>query len=107
MSEVVYVIATIKAKPGKEAAAEVMFNNLVTETHKEAGCLVYALHRRIDQPGTYYFVEKWASQAALDEHLGSAHIKAALAKQEELLTLLDIGIVSPMGGGDPAKGIAF
>ena len=67
---------------GNYAEAEKLFQTVIAPSHQEEGCVTYTLHRRIDQPGTYYFIEKWRSQVDLDKHLGSAHIKPALARAE-------------------------
>ncbi len=102
-----YVLATVQAKAGMEAATEKMLIGLLSPTHAEAGCVTYALHKRIDRPGTFYFVEQWESQQALDAHLGSAHISAALNRQAELLSVLDIAVIDPIRAGQPAKNFIY
>ena len=97
------VIATIVAKPGKEKDAEAMLKGLLAPTHAEPGCVTYALHRQAGKPGMFYFVEKWKSRQALDAHLSSSHIAQALARKEELLASLDIAVLDPIHGGNPAK----
>lgn len=107
MKNSIYVIATIKAKPGKEAETEALFKGLITPTHAEPGCVRYALHKRVDKPGTLYFVEEWKSQADLDRHLGSAHIQNVVAKKDALIAELEIATVEPLTGGDLSKGCLF
>ncbi len=107
MSIPVHVIATFKAKPGKESEAEKLLQSIIPATHQESGCVTYAFHRRADQPGTYYFIEKWRSQADLDQHLSAPHIKPALARAEELFAVADIGILEPVLAGDSAKNTLF
>lgn len=93
------VIATIRARPGKEKEAEALLKSLLEPTHREPGCVLYALHKRMDAPGTFFFVEKWKSQADLDAHLKSSHIQAALARQAEILELLDIATAQTLSSG--------
>lgn len=69
------VIARSKAKPGREADVERELRRVVGPTHKEAGCLRYAIHRGIDDPSSFLVVERWVSREALDKHLGSAHVQ--------------------------------
>ncbi len=57
---------------------------LVAPTHKEAGCLNYDLHASPEDPAKFLFHENWTSQAHLDAHLQSAHIKALLPRVDEL-----------------------
>jgi quinol monooxygenase YgiN len=89
MSEIV-VVGSFTAKPGKEREAEEAFLALVEPTHGEEGCILYALHRGVDNPERLAFVERWSSRAALDAHLGSPHVQGALSRLPELFD----------GGGD-------
>jgi quinol monooxygenase YgiN len=104
MSEVV-VVGSFKAQPGKEAEAAEAFKALVEPTHGESGCILYALHQGIDDPGRLAFVERWASREELDAHLASAHVAAVLERVEELFgDSADIVVYEPLVGGEPKKG---
>jgi quinol monooxygenase YgiN len=104
MSEVV-VVVTLRAKPGKEEEMAAAFTAGSAETHQEDGCLLYAMHQRVDDPAAFAIVECWASQAHLDAHL-------ALPKVKDLIATLDglaeaqpaFGIYSALLAGDPQKG---
>ena len=99
------VVGSFKAVPGKEAEAVEAFKALVEPTHGEEGCVLYALHRGVDDPGRLAFVERWASRELLDAHLSSAHVKEVLARAEELFgDSADIVVYEPLPGGEPAKG---
>jgi quinol monooxygenase YgiN len=98
------VVATIAAKPGKEDAVESLLKNLILPTHQEEGCLRYALHRSLQDPARFVFVEQWENLTALQAHLGSAHVAAAMIKKDELLSSIDIATYGPMPAGDRAKG---
>ena len=73
------VIANAKVLPAATDAFVAAARACIAETRKEAGCLVYDLHRSVSDPQHFTFVERWESQAALDEHMNSAHLKAFLA----------------------------
>ena len=96
MSDPVCVLVTFTAKPGKEQEAERTLKSFLAPTHQEEGCLSYSVHRRKDKPGTYYFIEKWRSQADLDKHLKSSHIKSALVRFPELFDVSDLGMIEPL-----------
>jgi quinol monooxygenase YgiN len=83
MSEVV-VVAQINAKPGSESALEKALLAVVEPTHMESGCIRYALHRSMDKPGVFYFLERWRSKKDLDDHLERGHMKTLFAKLAEL-----------------------
>ena len=104
MSEVV-VVVTLRAQQGKEQEMSAALTAGSAETHREDGCLVYAMHQRVDDPAEFAIVECWASQAHLDAHL-------ALPKVKDMISTLDglavgrpaFGIYATLLAGDPQKG---
>ncbi len=78
------VVATFQARPGKEAELKKALIGLVAPTRQEAGCLNYDLHILPEEPAKFLFHENWTSQAHLDAHLQSAHIRVLLPRVEEL-----------------------
>ena len=104
MSEVV-VVGSFTAEPGKEAEALEAMQALVEPTHREEGCILYALHRGTDDPRRITFVERWASREQLDAHLSTPHVQGMLARAEELFgDSADIVVYEPVPAGEPAKG---
>lgn len=104
MAEVV-VVGSFTAEPGKEDEAVEALQALVEPTHQEDGCILYALHRGVDDPRRLAFVERWASREELDAHLSSLHVEEALARVEELFgDSGDIVVYEPLPGGETAKG---
>jgi len=78
------VVATFQARPEKEVELRSALAGLLAPTRKEFGCLNYDLHQSPEEPGKFLFHENWTSQAALDAHLQSSHLKALLPRMEEL-----------------------
>ena len=104
MSRVV-VVATFKAKEGKEAELLEGLKGLVENSHLEAGCLTYALHEETLDPGRYILVENWTSQVALDAHFLQPYIQEAADRGDELLSEPPVvRFCTPIDAGDPAKG---
>jgi quinol monooxygenase YgiN len=62
--------------------------DIIEPTRAEAGCRVYAFARDIQIPNVVWISEEWDSDAALDEHLKSPHIRAFLQQ------VADIGLPS-------------
>jgi quinol monooxygenase YgiN len=79
----VTVVATFEARPGREARLKKMLTSLLAPTRQEAGCINYDLHQSPDKPGRFLFHENWTSQAALDAHLQSPHMKAMLPRLDD------------------------
>ena len=104
MSEIV-VVGSFTARPGKEAEGLEAFEALVEPTHGEQGCILYALHRGVDDPAQLAFIERWESREALDAHLESPHIKAVLERVEELFgDSGSITVYEARPGGEAIKG---
>ena len=79
------VVATMRAKAGKEQEVRELLESLVAPTRAETDNVVYALHQGAQDPAVFVFIENWTSQAALDAHLDTPHLQAALPKIPELL----------------------
>lgn len=103
MAEIV-VVGAFTAKPGREEDAKQAFERLIEPTHREAGCILYALHQGADDPARLAFIERWASREELDAHLKSEHIADVLQRVEELFQTSDITVYNPLPGGEPKKG---
>jgi len=69
------VIATLIAKPGQQDTLEQLLRGLLEPTRAEAGCQQYDLHQDLQHPETFYMLERWNDDAALDAHDQSAHIQ--------------------------------
>jgi quinol monooxygenase YgiN len=76
---VLTVIATVRAKQGKEKALEQELVRLIPPTLEEEGCINYDLLRCLETPGKFVFYENWASAEELEQHLATDHVKAFLA----------------------------
>ena len=79
MNNHVIINVHIDAAVGREEKLADQLRALVAPTRSEAGCLAYELHRDPQNPGKFMFYERFKSQAALDEHLASAHFKSFVA----------------------------
>jgi len=101
MSRSVHVVATFQTKPGKEREAEALLQGLIEPTQREEGCLRYVLLRRIDRPGTFYFIEEWRSTGDFRKHIASDHLSAVMARRDELFTVVDLAFVAPLTGAKP------
>lgn len=69
-----YLIAEIHPHPEKLDQAKKAFDELVTETIKEPGCLLYDLV--IEQGSdSWLMVEKWESKTHWEAHMETEHVK--------------------------------
>lgn len=62
-SEVISIIAVLKAKPGKIDALKQALQALLLPTRREPGNIEYALFQLRDTPDVFYVRESWHGQA--------------------------------------------
>lgn len=84
------VVAQIQAHPGQSDALFNILKQLVIDTHTEAGCFEYTLHRSLDNANHFWMYEVWQSQAALETHMASPHFNAFLAVSAAFVKQVDI-----------------
>jgi len=80
-----HVVVRAVARPEKVDELRALLAGLVEPTRREAGCLRYVLLQDLEDPAVFFFSEEWESHAALDAHLASAHVAAALERIPDLL----------------------
>lgn len=79
------VVARVIALPEKVEALQAVLLELIEPTRQETGCIKYELLQNQSDPTDFTFVEEWSSNEALDTHLGSTHIGAAVAQLDGLV----------------------
>ncbi|WP_395307035.1 putative quinol monooxygenase [Mycobacterium sp. AMU20-3851] len=98
----VVVVATMTAKPESVDIVRAACTEALAEVHAEPGCELYALH---ETGNTFVFIEQWADADALKTHSTAPAIgKMFGAVGEHLDGAPDIKMLTPVVGGDPAKG---
>jgi len=71
-----YVIcATWKAKPGEEPAVAALLEQVSRASVAEPGCLLFTVHRSLDDPTVFFLYEQYASEADFDAHAASDHVR--------------------------------
>ena len=81
----IYVIATLTARPDTVDATRDALASLVEPTLSEDGCVAYTLTQSVDDSTVFRTVEQWRDQASADAHMGTPHVQAALAAAGDLL----------------------
>ena len=81
----VRVVALITTNPGQGDALVQLWGPLSKQVHEEDGCLVYDLHRVLDDPDRFAVLERWASAEALAAHAASPHMQQFRLDREPLL----------------------
>ena len=80
------VVATVQARPGKEAELREALIGILTSTRKEKGCLQYDVHQLMEDSGRFMIFQTWQDQASFDAHMKNPHVNALLPRLGELST---------------------
>jgi quinol monooxygenase YgiN len=101
----VHVIATIHTTPGQKQAFLEAFRQLVPTVRAEAGCIEYGPAVDVQTPiavqapvrdDVVTVVEKWASIAALQDHLAAPHMQQYREQVKDLVTQVEIRVLEPV-----------
>ena len=84
-SNAIRVVALFKSRPGRTEDLKNFLLALIPPTRREPGCLRYELHQNGSDPSDFVFLEEWESHAAIDAHMQSPHVQAALPRVGEFL----------------------
>ena len=83
-TEILRVVAHLTSRPDTIEQTRKALIELIEPTRAENGCIRYELTQNNDDPTDFTFVEEWASDATLDEHLESEHIRKLQLRADEL-----------------------
>jgi quinol monooxygenase YgiN len=81
------VVARIQARPEVIEEVRKILLAFIEPARKEEGCIAYELMQNNGDPCDFTFVEEWTSDAALDAHLQTPHLKDGAAKLANLLSV--------------------
>lgn len=86
------LLVELNAKPSTVAEVENLLLELVEVARQESGNLVYAVHRRQDNPEAFVLYELYKDRAAWEAHLALEAVQKAI-RQFETMLLAAPGIV--------------
>jgi quinol monooxygenase YgiN len=81
----VIVLATARAKPGKEQELESALRECAGPTRKQPGCVQFLLLRSASDKSILVGYERWASEADHQRHLQGAHVARLMGRMEGIL----------------------
>ncbi len=68
------IVGTIRIAPERLGEARPAMQKVIAASREEVGCLEYFYAEDVLDPGLIHITERWADQAAFDEHFVSGHI---------------------------------
>ncbi len=69
----VVLAVTWMAKAGHEEEVAAIFSKLTEESRKEAGCVMYVVHRHKTDRRRFFIYEQYKDDAALEAHRAAPH----------------------------------
>lgn len=79
------VMASAKAKSGKEAELQQALRDVAEPTRAQPGCVSFSLYHSIEDSTVMIGFERWASQEAHELHLQGAHVQTLMSKMADIL----------------------
>jgi len=79
------VVASARARPGKEADLESALREVAAPTRAQPGCIEFRLLRVKGDPSTMIGLERWASEACLQDHHKGPHVKRLMERMADIL----------------------
>ena len=83
-NKMIKVIARVTSLPDKVEELKSLLLNLVEPTRREQGCISYYLLQDKTDPAEFVFIEEWANDSAIDNHMTTSHVQEAFSKAQSL-----------------------
>jgi quinol monooxygenase YgiN len=81
----VKVILHLTARPGMADKLKAVLLEVAKASRTEKDCISYQVLQSAADPQSFTTLEEWASEAAIDHHMGQPHTQKALAEGVPLL----------------------
>ena len=76
----------VRSKAPHREKVKGLLLELVGPARVEDGCLYYDLYQQSDEPDTFFIVDGWASEGAIEEHAAHPNVTRVV---DQLLPLLE------------------
>lgn len=94
----IVLAVTWLANPGKEDEVAETFRRLQAASRREAGCLMYTVHRHKNDPRRFFIYEQYRDEEALQQHRDSAHFQQyAVAELQDRALRTEGELYAPLG----------
>lgn len=91
----IYVIATVKIRPGSFDAVREAAMPCIEATREEPGCELYDMNLSVSNSQRLVFVERWKSRDDLEKHFSTPHMKKWRELAAPHIVERTIEIISP------------
>jgi len=81
----IIIKALMKSKEGSGDELEKIIKTYAPKFLNDPGCVEYKAHRRLDNPDSFFFYEKYENDEALKFHSTAPHFKEMFAAMRPLI----------------------
>ena len=82
----VHIVCELRCAPSNRERVRELALRFVAPARAEPGCLYYHLHQQLDAPDTFFIIDGWSNQAAVNAHSGNSHVADVMKELAPLLT---------------------
>lgn len=82
----VHIVCELRCAPPNRERVRELALRFVAPARAEPGCLYYHLHQKLDAPDTFFIIDGWVNQAAVEAHAGNSHVADVMKELGPLLT---------------------
>ncbi len=79
------VVAHATAQPERHTEMSQLLVEMATTSRNEKGCLSYIFANDVENPASFWSIEQWTDQAALEAHLAAPQLAKMMEKLGPLL----------------------
>jgi len=81
-----HIICELRCESKDREQVRDLILRLVEPARAEPGCLYYDLYQRVDAPDTFFILDGWVHQAAVESHAAHSHVAVVMKELGPLLT---------------------
>jgi len=81
-----HIVCELRCETKNRERVKELALRFVEPARREAGCLYYVLHQKIDEPDTFFIIDGWVNQQAVEKHAKDVHVAAVMEELGPLLT---------------------
>lgn len=81
-----HIICELRCESKDRDRVRDLLLRFVAPARAEPGCLYYDLYQRVEAPDTFFILDGWIDQAAVDSHAAHPHVAEVMKELGPLLT---------------------
>ncbi len=80
-----HIVCSVHARAEHREQVKTLLLELIEPARGETGCLYYDLYQNISKPDTFYIMDGWVSDAAIEAHTAHPNVARVVEQLQPLL----------------------